>query len=70
MKSNLSVKKHRKKQLSIFVSIAKDKGEVLGTRLAITEAFSREKSRQDSTLPSALRAYRQDVAEEFLIPTG
>ena len=53
MKSNLTEKEHRKKQLPILVPIAKDKGEVLGTRLTITEAFSREKSQQDSTLPSA-----------------
>lgn len=33
---------------------------------AIAEALSREKTRQDSTLPLAQQAYRQEVVEEFL----
>ena len=32
----------------------------------IAEALSREKTRQDSTLPLAQQAYRQEVVEEFL----
>ena len=32
----------------------------------ISEALSREKTRQDSTLPLAQQAYRQEVVKEFL----